>query len=94
MTKVELNLYYVKINSYMKFHFNISKDDKENLETKFKQRAITHVKVRQTQQKSNLICIMSRQIHIQNFKSLSQKTGEISPENKIFAKGIVQKMKF
>ena len=41
-------------------------------------------------QKSNLICIMSRQIHIQNFKSISQKTGEKSPENEIFAKGITQ----
>ena len=28
-TKVELDLYYVKTNSYMKFKVNVSKDDKE-----------------------------------------------------------------
>ena len=28
-TKVELDLYYVKTNSYMKFQLNMSKDDKE-----------------------------------------------------------------
>ena len=28
-TKVKLNLYYVKTNSYMKFELNMSKDDKE-----------------------------------------------------------------
>ena len=39
------------------------------------------------QQKSNLMCIMSRQIHILNFRSSSQKTGEKSSENEIFAKG-------
>ena len=27
--KVELDLYYVKTNSYMKFRLNMSKDDKE-----------------------------------------------------------------
>ena len=27
--KVELDLYYVKTNSYMKFQLNMSKDDKE-----------------------------------------------------------------
>ena len=30
---------------------------------------------------------MSRQIHIPNFKSISQKTAEKSPENEILAKG-------
>ena len=29
VTKVELDLYYVKTNSYMKFQVNMSKDDKE-----------------------------------------------------------------
>ena len=29
VTKVELDLYYVKTNSYMKFQQNMSKDDKE-----------------------------------------------------------------
>ena len=28
-TKVELDLYYVKTNSYMKFQLNMSKDDNE-----------------------------------------------------------------
>ena len=28
-TKVKLDLYYVKTNSYMKFQVNMSKDDKE-----------------------------------------------------------------
>ena len=29
MTKLQLDLYYVKTNSYMKFQLNMSKDDKE-----------------------------------------------------------------
>ena len=29
MTKLKLDLYYVKTNSYMKFQLNMSKDDKE-----------------------------------------------------------------
>ena len=29
MTKLELELYYVMINSYTKFQVNISKDDRE-----------------------------------------------------------------
>ena len=29
VTKVELDLYYVNTNSYMKFQLNMSKDDKE-----------------------------------------------------------------
>ena len=29
MTKLKLNLYYVKTNPYMRFQFNMSKDDKE-----------------------------------------------------------------
>ena len=32
MTKVVLDLYYVKTNSYMKFQLDMSKDDKESLE--------------------------------------------------------------
>ena len=46
---------------------------------------ITHVKEVQTGQKSNLICIMSRPIHIPNFRSVSQKTGEKNLENYFFA---------
>ena len=55
--------------------------------TKFLQRAITHVKVGQTQPKSNLTCIMSRQIHIWNFNSICWKMTKRSLENEIFAKG-------
>ena len=49
--------------------------------------SITHVKVSQTQPKSNLTCIMSRQIHIWNFNSICRKMTKKSPENEIFAKG-------
>ena len=55
--------------------------------TKYKQRAITYVKVGQTRPKSNLTCIMSRQIHIWNFKSICWKMTKKSPENEILAKG-------
>ena len=41
--------------------------------TEFQQRAITHVKVRQVQQNSNLICITLRPIHIHQFSSQSLK---------------------
>ena len=44
-------------------------------------------KSRSTQQNSNLICITWRQIHIQNFKWISQKTAEKSPETQILANG-------
>ena len=54
---------------------------------KFLQRAITHVKVGQTRPKSNLTCMMSRQIHIWNFNSICRKMTKESPENEIFAKG-------
>ena len=42
---------------------------------------ITPVEVGQAWRKSNLICILSWQIHILNFKSISQKTAEKSLEN-------------
>ena len=51
------------------------------------QSAISEEKISKICQKSNLICITSRQIHIPNYKSISQKTGEKSLENKILAKG-------
>ena len=83
-TKVKLELYYVKTNLYMKFQLNMSNDDKEKSGKRiFLQRAITHVKVGQTQPKSNLICIMSRQIHIPNLKSIYQMTTEKSSENQV-----------
>ena len=88
VTKAELDLYYVKRNSYMKFQVNMSKDDKEKSGKRFfLQRAITNVKVGQMRPKSNLTCIMSRQIHIWNFNSIYQKMTKKSPENEIFAKG-------
>ena len=80
-TKLELDLYYVKTNSYTKFQVNITKDRREKFRKQFLQRAITLVKVGQTRQKSNLICFMSREIHIPNFKSISQRTTEKSSEN-------------
>ena len=74
-TKVEFDLYDAKTNSYKKFKVNMSKDYKE----KYGKRNFS--KVDQMRQKSNLICIMWRQIHIPNFRSISQKTGEKSSEN-------------
>ena len=50
-------------------------------------RAITHVKVGQTRPKSNLTCIMLRQIIIWNFNSICRKMTKKSPENEILAKG-------
>ena len=44
-------------------------------------------KVGQMRQKLKLTCITCRQIHIWNFKSISQKMIKKSPENKILAKG-------
>ena len=44
-------------------------------------------KVGKAWQNPNLICIMSRQIHIPNFKSISQMTAEESLENRIWSKG-------
>ena len=55
--------------------------------TKFQQRAITPVKVRKAWQNSNLNSIKSKPIHLPNFKSISQKTAEKSPENLIFTNG-------
>ena len=49
--------------------------------TKFLQRAITPVKGGQPWPNWNLSCIMSWQIHIPNFKSISQSTAEKSLEN-------------
>ena len=75
-TKVEVDLYYVKTNSYTKFQVNITKDRREVWK-------ITRETVGQTRQKSNLICIMSRQIHIPHFKSISQRTTDKSSENRV-----------
>ena len=72
-TKVKLNLYHVKTKSYTKFQVNISKDDREKFAKPsgrtFLQRAITQVKVGQPRQKSDLICIMSRQNRITIFNN-------------------------
>ena len=48
-TKVKLDLYHVKTDSYTKFQVNITKDRREKSgKLKFLQRAITQVKVGQT----------------------------------------------
>ena len=48
MTKLDLDLYYVRTNSYTKFEVNISIDCTEKVwKTKFEQRAITPIKVGQ-----------------------------------------------
>ena len=80
--QTQLDLYYVKTNSYTKFQVNITKIWK----TIFLQRAITQFKIGQTRQSLNLTCIRSRQIHIRNFKSICQKMTKKSPENLILAK--------
>ena len=54
------------------------KQERKVRKTKFLLKAIT-----QTWQKSNLICMMSRQIHIPNFKSISERTTEKSSENRV-----------
>ena len=83
-TQVELDLYHVKTNSYSKFHVNITKDGRENVgKLFFLQRAITPVKEGRTGEKLNLICIMSRQIHILNVRSISQRRAEKSSENRV-----------
>ena len=72
-TKFIIDLNYVTANSCMKLQVCMSKDDKEKSgKRNFSKRQynVTHVKVGQTRQKSNLICIMSRQIHIPNFRSI------------------------
>ena len=48
-TKVELDLYYVKTNSYAKFREKITNDERvKSGKTKFLQRAITEVNVDQS----------------------------------------------
>ena len=49
--------------------------------TEIEQTAITPVKIVQAWRNSNLICFTSLQIHIPNFKSISQNTAEKSMEN-------------
>ena len=50
-------------------------------------KGINYVKEGQAWRNSNLICIESKVIHIQNFNWITQKTAEKSPENTIWAKG-------
>ena len=88
MTKLKVDLYCVKTNPYMKFYVNMSKDDKEKSGKQILAKAITQIKVGQTRPKSNLTCIMSRQIHIWNFNSICWKMTKKSPDNEILAKGI------
>ena len=87
-TKVKLDLYHVKENSYTKLQVNITKDGREKSRKvlHFLQRALTQFKVSQTRQKLNLTCITSRQIHIWNFMSMSGKMATKNPENIISGK--------
>ena len=74
VTKLEVELYYIMTNPYTKFEVNISKYDREKFgKTKFLQRALTPVKEGQAWRNSNLICIESKAIHIQNLKRLQRK---------------------
>ena len=66
---------------------NVKRWQRKVRKMNFLQRAITHVKVGETRRKSNLTCIMSRQIHIWSFNSIRQKMTKKSPENGFFAKG-------
>ena len=64
-------------NSYTTLQVNISKGCREKSGKLNFKRAITPVKVRRDE----------TQIHVPNFKSISQRTAEKSPENFILAKG-------
>ena len=82
VTKLKLNLYYVKNNSYSKFKLKPQfKASEKSKKTKFYRRTITPAKLRKALLNSNSICIMSRQIHVTNFKSISKRTTEKSLEN-------------
>ena len=70
----------MSIPIHIKFQINISKMAEKVRKVKLMQRVMTHVKD-QKKQKSNLICIISWQIHIPNFKFLSEKAAEKSLEN-------------
>ena len=83
-TKLKLDLYYVKTNSYTNFEVNFVKDSREK-PGKLNVRK-GHVKEGQAWRNSNLICITSRSIYIPTLKSISQKTAEKIPENQILAK--------
>ena len=88
VTKLEFDLCYVMTNSYTKFQVNISKDDREKSgKLNFSKGQKTPVKADQAWPNCKLSCIISWQIHIPNFKSISQTTTDKSPENKILAKG-------
>ena len=65
----------------------LKRQQRKDGKTKFQQRAITPVKVGQAWRNSHLICFMSRQIHMPNFKSISQKMAVKSSENLNSAKG-------
>ena len=100
VTKLKLDLYYVMTNSYTKFQVNISKDDWEKFgkpsgrtpsgltDGRTDGQTDGQTDRQNDRRGENLKSrIMSRQIHIPNFKSISQKTAEKSLENWISAKG-------
>ena len=75
------NLIFLQLKtiSYATFKANISKvDSKNNSENQILNEwyYIIHVKLCQTQQNQNFICISCRQILIPNFKSKSQRMTE------------------
>ena len=81
VTKLKLDLYYVMTNTYTIFEVNISKDCREKSGKQNFSKGLTSVKVGQGWRNSNLICIMSWQIHKPDLKSISEKTADKSPEN-------------
>ena len=70
-----------------KCQVNNTRQEMKVRKTKFLQRAIIQLKVGQTRPKSNLTCIMSRQIQIRNLNSICRKMTKKSPENELLAKG-------
>ena len=60
---------------------HMSNDDKEKSENEILAKGNNSCKSRSNAPKSNLTCIVSRQIHIWNFNSLCQKMTKKSPEN-------------
>ena len=68
-------------NSYTKFEVNISKGGREKLENWILAKGNNSRKIYEAWPNSNLIWIMFWEFYIPNFKSISKKTRENSPEN-------------
>ena len=76
----------IQIHTPNLMSLTIARRQRKVWKTKFKQKKNMWCAIRSKAIKSNLICIMSRLIHIQ-MSSQYHKTGEESPEKFIFAKG-------